>query len=202
MSKQTKILPAPLSCYDNLEDTLDYAWSLLARGVKDRKSAFHTPTVATIGIDDAPNLRTVVLRGCDVKQQRLRFHTDKRSAKVMEMSAKPNAAIHCYDAGLKIQLRLGVELKLIDGTGFDEAWTATRPMSRECYQVTTAPGTPIEDPYDAIFDANTTQDGEINFAPVAAEVKTMEWLYLAAKGHRRAYFDLTQTPVKMEWFVP
>lgn len=202
MSKQTKIPPAPLSCYDNLEGTLDYAWSLLARGVKDRKSAFHTPTVATIGIDDTPHLRTVVLRGCDVEQQRLRFHTDKRSAKVLEMSAKPDAAIHCYDAGLKIQLRLGVELKLIDGTGFDEAWTATRPMSRECYQVTTAPGTPIEDPYEAIFDASTTQDGEINFAPVAAEVKTMEWLYLAAKGHRRAYFDLTQTPVKMAWLVP
>ena len=176
MFKQTKIPPAPLSCYDNLEDTLGYAWSLLARGVKDRKSAFHTPTVATIGIDDIPHLRTVVLRGCDVEQQRLRFHTDKRSAKVLEMSAKPDAAIHCYDAGLKIQLRLGVELKLIDGTGFDEAWTATRPMSRECYQVTTAPGTPIEDPYEAIFDASTTQDGEINFAPVAAEVKTMEWL--------------------------
>ena len=202
MSKQTKIPPAPLSCYDNLEDTLGYAWSLLARGVKDRKSAFHTPTVATIGIDDAPHLRTVVLRGCDVEQQRLRFHTDKRSAKVLEMSAKPNAAIHCYDAGLKIQLRLGVELKLIDGTGFDEAWTATRPMSRECYQVTTAPGSPIEDPYEAIFDASTTHDGEINFAPVAAEVQTMEWLYLAAKGHRRAYFDLTQTPVKMCWLVP
>ena len=53
------------------------------------------------------------------------------------------------------------------------------------------------DPYKAIFNASTTEDGEINFAPVAAEVKTMEWLYLAAKGHRRAYFDLTQTPVKM-----
>ncbi len=202
MSKQTKIPLAPLSCYDNLEDTLDYAWSLLARGVKNRKSAFHTPTVATIGIDDVPNLRTVVLRGCDVEQKRLRFHTDKRSAKVLEISARPNAAIHCYDAGLKIQLRLGVELKMIDGTCFDEAWTATRPMSRECYQVTTAPGTPIEDPYEAIFDASITQDGEINFAPVAAEVKTMEWLYLAAKGHRRAYFDLTQTPVKMFWLVP
>ena len=202
MPKQTKIPPALISCYDNLEGTLEYAWSLLARGVKDRKSAFHTPTVATIGIDDTPHLRTVVLRGCDVELQRLRFHTDKRSAKVLEMSAKPDAAIHCYDAGLKIQLRLGVELKLIDGTGFDEAWTATRPMSRECYQVTTAPGTPIEDPYEAIFDASTTQDGEINFAPIAAEVKTMEWLYLAAKGHRRAYFDLTQTPVKMTWLIP
>ena len=55
------------------------------------------------------------------------------------------------------------------------------PDERECYQVTTAPGTPIEDPYEAIFDASITQDGEINFAPVAAEVKTMEWLYLAAK---------------------
>ncbi|RCL76883.1 MAG: flavin-binding protein, partial [PS1 clade bacterium] len=70
------------------------------------------------------------------------------------------------------------------------------------YQVTAAPGTAIDDPYKALFDADTTQDGEINFAPVAADVKTIEWLYLAAKGHRRAYFDLTQTPVKMKWLVP
>jgi hypothetical protein len=202
MSNHTKIPPAPLSCYDNLEDTLSYTWSLLARGVKDRKSAFHTPTIATIGADNAPQLRTVVLRGCDVEQQRLRFHTDKRSAKVLEMGKNPTAAIHCYDAGLKVQLRLGVELKLIDGSGFDEAWTATRPMSRECYQVTASPGSPIDDPYDALFNADATQNGEINFAPIAAEVKTIEWLYLAAKGHRRAYFDLTQTPVKMEWLVP
>jgi 3-hydroxyisobutyrate dehydrogenase len=75
-------------------------------------------------------------------------------------------------------------------------------MSRECYQVTASPGSPIDDPYDALFNADATQNGEINFAPIAAEVKTIEWLYLAAKGHRRAYFDLTQTPVKMEWLVP
>ena len=202
MNTKTKIPPAPLSCYDNLEETLTCAWALLARGVKDRKSAFHTPTIATIGANNAPHLRTVVLRGCDIEQQSLRFHTDKRSSKVLELAKNPLAAIHCYDAAMKIQLRLDVDLKLIDGAGFEKAWTATRPMSRECYQVTASPGSPIDDPYEAVFDADATQDGEINFAPVTAEVKTIEWLYLAAKGHRRAYFDLTQTPVKMEWLVP
>ena len=77
----------------------------------------------------------------------------------------------------------------------------TRLMSRECYQVTTAPGTPIEDPYEAIFDASITQDGEINFAPL--EGSENDGVALSrGKGHRRAYFDLTQTPVKMCWLIP
>ena len=57
------------------------------------------------------------------------------------------------------------------------------------------------DPYKAIFNASTTEDGEINFAPVAADENDGVALS-AAKGHRRAYFDLTQTPVKMAWLVP
>ena len=108
--------------------------------------------------------------------------------------------MHFYDAGAKLQLRLSVHLEMLSGEDYSAAWAATRPMSRECYQVTTAPGSALTDPYQVAFDAEATRDGEDHFVPVRAPVEHMEWLYLAARGHRRALFDfLTDT---QSWLVP
>ena len=65
----------PLPCYDNLEASLAEAWARLARGVKDRRSAFHTPVLASVGADGVPQVRTLVLRAADPVAWRLRFHT-------------------------------------------------------------------------------------------------------------------------------
>ena len=173
---------------------------MLERGANDRKAAFHTPSVATIGADGRPSIRTVVLRACDVADRHVRFHTDTRSGKIAELQANPKAAMHFYDAGAKLQLRLSVHLELLDGEDYAAAWEATRPMSRECYQVTTAPGSVLQDPYDVAFDAQATQDGEDHFVPVRARVEQMEWLYLAARGHRRALFDFVNDT--QYWLVP
>lgn len=189
-----------LACYDDLAASCAYGWSMLERGVKDRKSAFHTPSVATITATGSPTIRTVVLRGCAVAEKTLRFHTDTRSGKIAELALNPLAAMHFYDAGAKIQLRLAVRLATVSGAAFDDAWTATRPMSRECYQVTQSPGSVINDPYEVAFDAAATQDGEAHFVPVAAHVLQMEWLYLAARGHRRAVFDFENDT--QSWLVP
>ena len=189
-----------LSCYDNLSASCTYGWSMLERGVKDRKCAFHTPSIATISATGSPTIRTVVLRGCATEDKVLRFHTDTRSGKIAELKDNPLAAMHFYDAGAKIQLRLSVRLEMLSGDAFDAAWEATRPMSRECYQVMQSPGSVIENPQHVQFDATASQDGEAHFVPVAAHVLQMEWLYLAARGHRRALFDFENDT--QNWLVP
>ena len=192
--------PPILSCYDDLAASAAYGWSMLERGVKDRKSAFHTPSVATLTAEGAPTIRTVVLRGCDTQNKTVRFHTDTRSGKIAELTQNPQAALHFYDANAKIQLRLAAKLETASGATYDAAWANTRPMSRECYQVTQSPGSLIDDPYQVAFDAAATQDGEAHFAPVVAHILKMEWLYLAARGHRRALFDFEQDT--QNWLVP
>ena len=189
-----------LSCYDDLSASCAYGWSMLERGVKDRKSAFHTPSIATISANGSPTIRTVVLRSCATAEKTLRFHTDIRSHKITELQKNPLAAMHFYDAGAKIQLRLAVRLEMLSGDAFDAAWEATRPMSRECYQVMQSPGSVIENPQHVQFDAMASQDGEAHFVPVAAHVLQMEWLYLAARGHRRALFDFENDT--QNWLVP
>lgn len=189
-----------LACYDDLTASCAYGWSMLERGVKDRKSAFHTPSIATISANGSPTMRTVVLRGCATAEKTLRFHTDTRSGKIAELQKNPLAAMHFYDSGAKIQLRLAVRLEMLSGDAFDAAWEATRPMSRECYQVMQSPGSQISDPYEVTFNAALTHDGEAYFVPVAAHVLRMEWLYLAARGHRRALFDFEHDT--QSWLVP
>lgn len=192
--------PPILACYDDLAGSCAHGWAMLARGASDRKSAFHTPSVATMRADGSPTIRTVVLRGCDIENRHLRFHTDTRSGKIAELKAEPRAAMHFYDAGAKLQLRLSVRLEMLDGADYDTAWANTRAMSRECYQVTTAPGALLDDPYQLAFDAAATHEGEDYFVPVRAHIEQMEWLYLAARGHRRALFDFVKDT--QSWLVP
>ena len=191
-----------LDFYDDLEGSCAHAWALLARGVKDRRSPFHTPGLATVSPEGLPEIRTVVLRGCDTSARSLRFHTDTRSAKITDMQKHPQAALHFYDPTAKIQLRVRAQLELLSGAAYDTAWDNTRPMSRECYQVTQAPGSPLPNPADVVFDAAATNDGADYFAPVIAHVRQIEWLYLAARGHRRALFDFTSAKPQHIWLVP
>jgi len=45
-----------------------------------------------------------------------------------------------------------------------------------------------------------SEEGYKNFTVIKCKIKSIEWLYLAAKGHRRAKFDLETN--KNVWLVP
>ena len=45
-----------------------------------------------------------------------------------------------------------------------------------------------------------SEKGYKNFTVIKCKIKSIEWLYLAAKGHRRAKFDLVNK--KESWLVP
>ncbi|MGD9409624.1 MAG: pyridoxamine 5'-phosphate oxidase, partial [Thiohalocapsa sp.] len=49
--------------YNDLDATFDQVWQRLGRGAVDRRSGFHTVQLASVGLDGAPRVRTVVLRG-------------------------------------------------------------------------------------------------------------------------------------------
>jgi hypothetical protein len=197
--------PGEPSWYDDLGGTLEHAWALLARGVADRHSGFHTLQVATIGPDGAPRLRTVVLRGVDVSARTIRFHTDARSPKVEDIAADPRVALHLYDKGTKIQLRLtGTARVHREGAVADAAWAGTRDFSRICYRVARAPGEPIPEPRDGLPPTGhpDAEAGREAFRVVVTHVATLEWLYLAHAGHRRALFSFDGANPAATWLVP
>ncbi len=184
-----------------LPDTLAWALALVARGVADRRHAFHTPVLATVGLDGAPQARTVVLRGLDPTTRQLRLHTDARAGKVAELDASPRASLLFYDAGAQLQLRLGGTATLHrDDAVADAAWAASRDFSRMCYAIQPAPGQPVALPPAAPLDSEA---GRPHFCAVILHLSRLESLHLAASGHRRARFDWDATgTLSATWLVP
>jgi hypothetical protein len=189
---------------DDLEATLAEAWRLLARGVADRRHGFHHPVLATVGTDGRPRARTVILRSADAAGRTLRFHTDVRSDKVAELAREERVALHFYDAGAKVQVRIEGRCSLhADDTVAEMAWAQSRPMSRACYGTEPGPGLPIP-----AADAFTlpgegeTDAGRANFRAIVVSAESLEWLWLAHGGHRRALFRFGTAAAPARWLVP
>jgi hypothetical protein len=195
---------AEASFYNDLEASLAEAWRRLEDGVRNRKSGFHTVQLATVATDGAPNVRTCVLRAVDPDVRWLQVHTDRRGRKPVEIAQEPRATIHGYDALAKIQVRAtGTAVIHADDEVAEAAWARTRWFSRECYRLQPGPGTPIEGPDGADVPEVTDQEiGRENFAVLRLWVDRMEWLYLAAAGHRRALFDWSTGTRNATWLVP
>lgn len=175
---------------ETLEAVRAEAFRRLAGGVVDRHSAFHTPTLASIATDGRPELRTLVLRGFDAPTRTLRLHTDRRSGKWASLTAEPLVALHVYDAGAQLQLRLGGRATLHDEDAVAEAaWAGSRPGSRLCYAVEPGPGTPVATPPPAPVPLAGREAGtRANFAVIHLVFDRLEWLHLHHAGHRRALF--------------
>jgi pyridoxamine 5'-phosphate oxidase len=197
----TPARPPPPAFLDDLAETHAHIWRQLARGVADRRSPFHTPTLATTTLDGLPALRTVVLRGVDTSTRVLRMHTDTRSGKWRELAAHATAALHVYDAGQKIQIRLAGLVTCHAGDAIAlQAWEQSRPTARACYAQPIAPGTAVPDPIQAPTPAD--EIAVANFGVVRLQVSSLEWLYLAAAGHRRARFTWTGEQMAAQWLAP
>jgi len=186
---------------DDLDEVLAEAFRLFSRGVADRRSAFRTPTIATVGPDGAPRIRTMVLRRFEPAARRLTLHTDQRAAKLSEIDHQPRVAVHVYDARAAVQVRLSARVLVhVADHLAREAWEAGAPSSHTCYAVNPAPGTVVAAPPPAATDRDA---GFVNFAVLAMTFDTLEWLWLYHAGHRRARFDWADDgSYSAAWLVP
>ena len=202
--------------YDSLENALTEAWHLLELGTTDRRSAFHAPVVASVDLQSNPSARTMILRNVDRDSRTLAFHSDIRSAKIAQWRADPAACVIAYDANNKIQLRLtGVVTVHADDEVANRAWQDSRAMSRLTYCVDDAPGTEIITPMtlpapklDIVNDVSDQEADQVpdlgreNFCVVTVHVTSIEWVYLAAQGNRRALFSWPDGILQSAWLQP
>jgi pyridoxamine 5'-phosphate oxidase len=197
--------------YDDLELTLAHAWGLWVRGGADRRSPLHTPVVATVDADCLPQARVMVLRKADAAARTLRFHTDRRSAKAAELAGQTAVTVLGYDPAAKIQLRVrGTAAVMTEGDAVDQAWAKTGMASRKCYLAEAGPGDVSAHATSGLMPVFATRDptepesqpGRENFAILLVTVTSLEWLYLAAQGHRRARFEWNGAEMAATWLVP
>lgn len=194
---------------DDLSQALAAAWALLAQGCADRRSPLHTPVVASVGPDGAPEARVMVLRAADRATGLLRFNTDARSPKMAALNGRPVAVLG-YHPGEAVQLRLsGVAEVVGDGPAVDAIWAEATAFARRCYMVEAAPGTRLPGPGSGLpagVEGRQPKAAELlparaNFAIVKVGVTRIDWLHLAQAGHRRAVFNARDGWLG-SWVVP
>ena len=194
--------------YENLEEIQDKYWSMLEDAVTNRNSQFRIPVFICAGQDEVDG-RIIVLRKSDREKKLLQFHTDFRSPKVNILKKNKNASLVFYDKEEKIQLRVKVECEINNQNSItEESWKKTQHISRRCYLTDSPPGTTSINPTSGMisqledFDYTMEQSekGYKNFTVIKCKIVSIEWLYLAAKGHRRAKFDLETN--NYSWLVP
>ncbi|WP_295880554.1 pyridoxamine 5'-phosphate oxidase family protein [uncultured Thiohalocapsa sp.] len=191
--------------YNDLDATCDQVWQRLGRGAADRRSGFHTVQLASIGLDGTPRVRTVVLRGVDRAARQLRVHTDRRSPKFAELAERPPVEVCAYDPRSKIQIRVRGRADLATAEAADAPWAATQPGSRACYRAPAAPGAPVDDPRlldPAPAPPADAEAGREHFSVVLVTLAHIDWLYLAARGHRRACFEWHEGRWRGAWLAP
>jgi len=194
--------------YEDFKEIKKKIWLMLDDAVTNRGSQFRIPTFIC-GDQSSFDGRIVVLRKSDQQNSLVQFHSDIRSDKIQKLKKNPNAAMLFYDKEEKIQVRLKVECTVNHNNNVTkESWSKTQHISRKCYLVDNGPGTESDIPTSGLkpeldnfeFTMEQSEEGYKNFTVIQCKVKSIEWLYLAAKGHRRARFDIETN--KDTWLVP
>jgi len=196
--------------YNDLDKVYLKIWDLLKIGLQNRDLPFHIP-VFICSSKDKSDGRIVVLRGIDEKERKIWFHSDIRSNKIKILKSNPKGTLLFYDKSEKIQLRISGNTKINYQNNISKkSWEKTAHMSRQCYLGDKAPGSDVSEPTSGLtidvdnlkFTKKESEIGYKNFCVIETFIKSIEWLYLAAKGHRRAYFTLKNNLLEKKWLIP
>ncbi len=171
----------------------------LQRATTDRHHEWRTPVLATVGLDQLPQARTVVLRQADAALSQLHIFTDSRSHKVAELTASPHAMLVFWSTRLSWQLRVRA-LATVQHSGpeVDAAWMrVSQSAAAGDYLSAHAPGDVLPNA-DWISTPDAGLQRPHHLAILTFQVQEIDWLELARSGHRRAVFSAT----RWEWRVP
>jgi len=182
--------------FAELDATLEAAWRQLDRGVADAAAAARHPTLATVGRDGAPEVRTVVLRAADRGAACLEFHSDAAAHKIAQLHAEPRVGLHIWDPHARLQLRLRGTASILTGAAVVARWRALPASARTNYGGAPRPGTPIDDP-----GAHAARIDPARFAVVRCTLGEIETLHLGADRHRRARFR-ADADWRGSWLAP
>jgi pyridoxamine 5'-phosphate oxidase len=202
--------------YENFDEIIKQIWSMFDKAIKDRSSSFRIP-VFICGDQKNFDGRIVVLRKSDQKNRVLQFHSDIRSDKISKLKSNSKASFLFYDKDEKIQVRAKVDCVInYKNEITEQSWLKTGHISRKCYLVDNGPGSESEIPTSGLlpekdnfdYTMEESEKGYENFTVIQCKINSLEWLYLAAKGHRRARFEYGDnlgsetTFVRKNWLVP
>lgn len=156
------------------------------------RSAFNFLQLATIGLDGAPQVRTIVMRGCSRAAGTVSFVTDIRSPKIVEIGRDPRVSLIGYDMAAMVQMRMTGRAEIVADEGERRRmWTALKGRTLLLFDAPLSPGTPVDaagNPLQPVEDAHAPAEPFERFALVTVSLSSLEWLDLSAEPHRRILY--------------
>lgn len=182
--------------FETLGGLLEQGWTVLEQVTTDVKSDARFPTLASLGTDGAPEVRSVALRGTDRLAGAVCVHTDIASTKIDGIRRDHRVSLHLWQPSLDLQLRLRGVVTILAGNAVQEVWNRLPKATRGNYGVTPAPGTPIarSDSYCRVPDHD-------RFAVLDITLDQIDIVHLSADYHLRALFRRQDGWVG-QWLAP
>ena len=176
-------------------------WDLLAQGVVNKKSKFHTPTLSTINGNEI-NSRTIILRKVDNKTKMLFFYSDFRSRKVLNIKQNNNVTVHLYEPRFKLQVQLYGNANIENKTKkTKDIWSSLRNFSKKNYLSVLSPGEKINNLDDIKYNADN-EEAFYNFSLINFKVTKLECLQLSDIKNIRVEFIYSESSDKKYYMVP
>ena len=176
-------------------------WDLLAQGVVNKKSKFHTPTLSTINGNEI-NSRTIILRKVDNKTKMLFFYSDSRSRKVLNIKQNNNVTVHLYEPRFRLQVQLYGNANIENKTKkTKDIWSSLRNFSKKNYLSVLSPGEKINNLDDIKYNADN-EEAFYNFSLINFKVTKLECLQLSDIKNIRVEFVYSESSDKKYYMVP
>ena len=169
----------------------------LHKGISKKGHPFRYCTLATIGIENIPRQRTIVLRKVS-DDLKFTFYTDRRSKKIIHIRENNRVSILFYHPKKLLQIKVEGRASIItDKNILQQYWSGVQPNSRKDYTTNSAPGSSISNP-----DFVEYLDEENHFCMVDIEPFKIEYLKLKRPNHLRIRFSKIDEKWDGEFLVP
>lgn len=176
-------------------------WDLLAQGVVNKKSKFHTPTLSTVN-GNMINSRTIILRKVDNKTKMLFFYSDSRSRKVLNIIQNNNVTVHLYEPRFKLQVQLYGHAKIENNSEKTKnIWSSLNSFSKKNYLSALSPGEKIDSLNNLKYNIDN-EEAYTNFSLIYFKVSKLECLQLSDIKNIRVEFVYTESSNKKYYIVP
>lgn len=188
----------------------DLAWELLIDGQDAPQSPFGTPVIATTSTSGIPHSRVVVLREADKNGGKLLCYTDRRSAKVAQLSGSSSVMswtfwspehqvqFTCYGQTTELSERICRE-KLL----------SLPKHSRRPYAALFSPGSKLAEAGDGLpenwhsLSLKETNYAAKNFLILCTKITRAEILQLSRDGNKRLRAERDEHQKwDFQWLVP
>jgi len=170
----------------------------LQASIGEANHPFKFATLATLGLERLPRMRTIKIRGFEPDSLQLTFYTDSRSKKILHIKENNKVSLLMYHPKKLLQLRFeGLAIRERNDEVLREHWTGVKGRSQKDYTTVYAPGTEIQHPEKIEY-----LEDDIYFTMVYILPFKVEYLKLKRPNHLRVRYSKREGTWKSDFLVP